>query len=292
VKTWSNGHLLKAPSISRDGNRIAVYDTRNGAVDIWTVDTRSGVTTRITGSGDSYAPTWARDDRVAFIGAGSAAGNAAGIFWASPDGDGAAERVPGSESRQPYNFSVSPDGRFLVVTEQPRTTKPTAPYVVAYAISLGTGGPRIPLVETTGNVAGTRVSPDGEWLTYQSDESGQDEVYVRPFLTGNGRVQLSNSGGHEPRWSRDGHRVFYRANGAFRAVTLDVGSGQARVARSDLLFPDRWERAPCAVHPDGKHFVMSSIVGEGPRIVISTNWWAEALAFSPPLSTPVRAGRQ
>jgi tRNA A-37 threonylcarbamoyl transferase component Bud32/WD40 repeat protein len=274
----SNGHLLKAPSISHDGNRIAAYDTRNGAVDIWMFDVRSGVTTKITNSGNSFAPRWARDDRVAFIQAGTYKGRPGGILWTSPDGGGAAERVPGTEERQPGNFSATGDGRYLVVVEQPRTTKQTAPYVAAYAVSLGTNGSRVPLIETTGNVGGVEVSPDGKWLAYQSDESGQNEVYARPFSTGTERVQLSNNGGAEARWSPDGHRVIYRANGAFRSVTLDLGSGQARVARSDSLFPDRWDGAAYAVHPDGKHFVMSSIVGEGPRIVIATNWWAEALA--------------
>ena len=71
-----------------------------------------------------------------------------------------------------------------------------------------------------------RLSPDGRWMTYESDESGTTEVYVRPFPDGaGGKWQLSRGGGRQPRWRADGKELYYVAGqGKFMSVDIDAGS--------------------------------------------------------------------
>ena len=100
--------------------------------------------------------------------------------------------------------------------------------------SQGVGGPGgsstsnvRPLVQTTFNELNGEISPDGRWLAYESNESGQEEIYVRPFPNVNGgRWQISVGGGTRPLWARSGKEIFYLggASGAMMSVPVEGGS--------------------------------------------------------------------
>ena len=134
-------------------------------------------------------------------------------------------------------------------------------------------------------------SPDGEWIAYQSDESGRFEIYVQPYLESGSRVEVSIRGGVEPLWSPDGRELFYRPldeNGLMSA-TIAEGSRLA-FAEPKRLFEGRYARHPFAtahgrnydVMPDGDHFVMiRPATATERRINVVTNWFDELRRLVP-----------
>ena len=110
--------------------------------------------------------------------------------------------------------SISPDSRTLVFVEGQGPG--AAPDRDLYLVSLE-GGPAEVLLNTEFNEQDGRISPDGRWLAYRSNESGRDEVYVRPFPdVESGRWQVSTAGGNRAEWGPDGRELFY--------LSADLGS--------------------------------------------------------------------
>jgi protease II len=134
-----------------------------------------------------------------------------------------------------------------------------------------------------------RVSPDGHWIAYASNESGQFEVYVRPFPNVNdGRWQVSTEGGDSPLWSPDGRELFYRNGDSVMAVIIEneatfKAEKPATLFRTtNIGFNFMIEGRTWDIHPDGKRFIMiqSAESGESstaiPRqINIVLNWFEE-----------------
>jgi serine/threonine-protein kinase len=123
-----------------------------------------------------------------------------------------------------------------------------------------------------------RVSPDGRWVAFVTDESGSDQVVVQPLSGPGARVQVSANGGTEPVWSRDGRRLFYRATRRFMAANVTTTPTFAVTSR-DILFGDTFvtAAAPHAnydVTPDGKRLLVLEPVDD-PQILIVHNWGAE-----------------
>jgi Tol biopolymer transport system component len=125
-----------------------------------------------------------------------------------------------------------------------------------------------------------RFSPDGRWLAYSSDESGQDEVYVRPFPGPGGRVQISADGGTEPVWSPDGKKVFYRSADAteFFAASLAFTPMPSVTARAKLFagpYQDEWDVADYDVTRDGKQLIVVRPLDGDRKIVVVLNYATE-----------------
>ena len=104
------------------------------------------------------------------------------------------------------------------------------------------------------------ISPNDRWLAYVSDETGRDEVYVRPFPEGSGRWLISAAGGTEPRWSRDGKELFYRnADTLFAVRVLTSSSSEFSAGERTALFTGNFMRNPrhanYDVHADGQRFI-------------------------------------
>ena len=125
-------------------------------------------------------------------------------------------------------------------------------------------------------------SPDGRWMAYSSDETGRDEVYVRPFPEGDAKTIVSMEGGSEPRWSPDGRTIYYQSlrDGVPMLIAAAVTAGsEFQVGAQTPLF-DISEFEPAAPHanydvsPDGTRFVM---VYQGPlsEMVFVLNWSEE-----------------
>src|SRR5205823_9514628 len=74
-------------------------------------------------------------------------------------------------------------------------------------------------------VRGAQFSPDGRWMAYASNETGNMEVYVSPFPSVNGKWQVSNAGGQEPKWRSDGKELFYMStDGKITAVSVSTSA--------------------------------------------------------------------
>ena len=264
------------PRISPDGRRIAVGigGRSAGGSDIWVYDVASKVLSRLTTSGDAFRPEWTPDGRrIAYLSTDSARQEA---WWAPADGSGPAKRLYSSPTSRISEITFAPSGDFAVLrVDDARTARD----IVLLPL---TGDPArrttIPLAATSANEVQARVSPNGRWLAYVSDETGEVEVYVRPFARSGGRVQISSGGGSEPVWSVDGKQLFYRAGGRFMAARL-AASPQLDVISREELFEDRFKpglfRSRFDMHPNGKHFVVLQPPEQLQEVVVVLDWITE-----------------
>ena len=153
-------------------------------------------------------------------------------------------------------------------------------------VSLEAEGEVSPLVQTAFNERNAEVSPDGQWLAYESDESGQLEIYVRPFPdVDTGRWPVSTGGGTQPLWARDGRELFYRSGAAVMVVSIQTGS--PFVAGSPaVVFERPYLVGPGGraydIAPNGQRFLMLREGADGDsqnappdRFIIVENWFEE-----------------
>jgi hypothetical protein len=130
-----------------------------------------------------------------------------------------------------------------------------------------------------GSQTAARVSPDGRWIAYESDESGRYEVYVQSFPASGGKWQISTAGGAEPRWRGDSKELFYVARGKLMAVEVKTGAstfeaGIPRTLFAPPLASDQ-RRNRYVVTADGKRFLVRTPVGETSMpITVVMNWTA------------------
>ncbi len=121
-------------------------------------------------------------------------------------------------------------------------------------------------------------SPDGRWLAYVSDESGNDEVYVRSFPGMEGRYQVSREGGAEPVWSPRGGELFYRSGPLLLAAQIRAGTSFEVVRRTPLFSDGSYlsdgTHAVYDVAPDGSHFVMVKRMEAGSYMTVTLNWFS------------------
>jgi len=183
--------------LSPDSSRIAV-EIRDQDNDIWIWDGHA--LTRLTSDPElDVQPLWTRDGLSIVF--GSARAGFSNLFWQKADGTGTVERLTNALYRQ-WPTSVTPDGT-LVITEEK----------AAGDISLlSMQGKRTmtPLLHTLFSERNGEVSPDGHWIAYQSNESGEAQVYVKPFPNVDaGRWTISGAGGTQPAWAPDGRELFY-----------------------------------------------------------------------------------
>jgi eukaryotic-like serine/threonine-protein kinase len=278
------------PRISPDGRRIAVGIREPGSarVDIWVYDIVSKVLSRLTTTGESFRPEWTPDGRrVAYLGTGSLQWQ----LWSAPaDGSAPGQLLYRSPTSRISEITFAPGGKLAVLrVDYPKTGRD----IVLLPLTGDSSAPAmLPLANTAANEIQPRVSPDGRWLAYVSDETGQLEVYVRPFPRAGGRIQISSGGGSEPAWSVDGKRLFYRGGGHFMAATLAVSPTPNVVSREEM-FEDRYKsglfRSRFDVHPDGKHFVMLQPAAQSQEVVVVVDWATELRSrMSAIRSTPPR----
>jgi hypothetical protein len=163
--------------------------------------------------------------------------------------------------------ALSPDGTTLVYTEG------TGPAGNFFKMPLSDPARRTPLFATRVWGLGASFSPDGRYLTYESLESGRSEIYVRPFPEGEGRVQVSTSGGILPVWSKTGE-IFYMDGSAILAASIATSGGSPTVSKPVVLFQTRGDTnlAPVfEVTPDGKTFYMLRTRGRD-QVSVILNW--------------------
>jgi eukaryotic-like serine/threonine-protein kinase len=261
------------PSWSPDGNRIAVTieDGSSSTSDVWVMNVASRVLSRVTTSG-GMRPSWTPDGRrIAYIGSASPSSD---IFTVPVDASAAPARlVTGRRFRE---IEFAPDGKSAVV----RIDQGTDATPDILAMTMDSAHTLTPLAATTFAERMPAISPDGRWIAYHSNETGHYEVYVRPFASGGGRVQISTDGGTEPRWAHDGKRLFYRGHGSFRVANLAIAGSAITVTSRDSLFEDRFftesgGRPGYDVHPDGKHLVVLRDASGKQSIVVVVNWLTE-----------------
>ncbi len=265
-------------SLSPDDTRLAVTIHGDPVGDIWIKDVVRGPLTRVTfGNSIVYRPAWMPDGAsLSYV---FEEGAASGVLRRQADGGGEVDTIVTS----PHTIAEavwSGDGSWLVY-------RITIPSRDIHALQPGTDTAGIPVVATPDfDERAPTLSPDGRWLAYQSDESGRDEIYIRPFPeAGAGRRQVSVAGGAEPLWAHSGRELFYRSPEG-RMVVVPVSTSPAlATGRAQPLFADTaYLRAPSYrgydVTSDDRAFVMLRMLPEDTRrssgqLILVENWFTE-----------------
>jgi serine/threonine-protein kinase len=263
-----------SPRFSPDGHRVALHIGQLYPSDVWVLNLVSGTLSRLTFGGTNMYPAWLPDGRrLSFV--SDREGPIQQLYSILIDGSGSAERVL-STANPIWEEAWSPDAQSLVY----RASSPTTGRDIWYR-SLRSDTTTQPVAATPFDERMPALSFDGRWVAYVSDESGRDEVYVRPVPPrGGGRWQVSADGGSQPVWARDGRELFYIHSGGLVAASV-VLTPTFRVDTRRTLFTGGFlfganQHANYDVSPDGNRFVMvASAPGEEPRVVVVLNWLQE-----------------
>lgn len=162
-------------------------------------------------------------------------------------------------------------------------------------ITIGSDAEPVWLLQESYEEENAQLSPDGRWMAYVSNESGEDEIYVRPFPNvDDDQVRVSNAGGEKPRWSRDGRELFYLELGPAgstddRMISVSVDSGETAFSFSERTPILNWpylsggRSLPYDVSDDGRFLAISFGRGEGTtdQIIIVQNWLDELRRIVP-----------
>jgi Tol biopolymer transport system component len=282
MRDGTNGARLGQPGVY-SGPRLS-FDQKTAAVavsgetmaqrDVWTFDIARNIPSRVTTDPDAdWFPAWFPDGgRIYF---GSTRLGITSVFEKA----GLSEEVKFGKTEArgaTYPNDVSADGRFLV-----NTLSTENGYDLAVTTLANPEKPE-PFLVTRFNEAQARFSPDGHWIAYTSDESGQFEVYVRPYPADNTiRTRISIAGGMQPEWRRDGKELFYiAADGKMMAVptstagaTFDAGTPvplfEVEVPEAIAPYPGHY-----AVSADGQRFLVNTVIDQPtkPALTVILNW--------------------
>jgi serine/threonine protein kinase len=244
--------------LSPDGTRLAY--TRDEEIEtVWVLDRARGTSTRLALEDWAMNPIWLPDGRSL-------------MYSAAPSGPpnvflrraGSNSEMLRKSNLQNWVTSVTPDGKLAIYDDNEPKTKWDI-----YAIPVDAPHTPRPLLTTEARERDGKISPDGKWLAFVSDESGAQEIYAVSFPALASRVQLSSGGGVSPRWSRDGRELYYFEPAADRLMAVRVSSagGELRAESPVALFA-----VPSALYdvtPDGKFLITQDQVNaDAPPLIV------------------------
>jgi eukaryotic-like serine/threonine-protein kinase len=275
------------PRMSPDGTKVALAINAGDKSDIWIWDLLRETMMRLTLNEASNCPLWTPDGkRIVFSVSGDR--RAEKLYWKAADGTGSDEALGSVKGKMYFTpSSWSADGKTLVAYG--RDVALDASHDIG-VMSMDGDHQWKPLLDEKYNEVNAEISPDGRWMAYGSNESGRNEVYVRPFPGANtGKWPVSMKGGFCPLWSPDGRTLYYRADDAVMAVPVETLPA-FKPGKPEILFrgtyvgPYGGDAHLWDISPDGKRFLMMKAVQstekapavEPPRrINIVLNWTEE-----------------
>ena len=275
---------LSNPSVSADGQRVAVARVTQRYANIWLFDgLREG---RLTSEprADRF-PVWSADGaRVVF----SRVEAAINLYQKRRNGSGDAEPVLATDESK-VATSASRDERFLFYNSVSNETN-----VDIWVAPLTSDRAPAVWLKTPFREGYAAASPDGRWVAYQSNESGRPEIYVRPFVppadrapaaVPDGQWQVSTNGGIHPVWRHDGNELFYLSPaGEMMAAPITATAGGVAPGAPVALFQtrvvggglDALQARQYDVAPDGRFLINTALEDGGAPITVIQNWHPEA----------------
>jgi serine/threonine-protein kinase len=255
------------PAISPDGKRIALI-LQGSSFDVWVDDLERDTLTRVSFGADDYRPHWSADGKKLGYDSSKSGHQQVYVKWGIAQG-GETVATDGPENKEFYGFT--PDGREIIFA---RKNKDTGWDLYAAAVE-GDHKPR-PLVEAPFDQRNACLSPNGKWLAYVSDESGQSEVFVQSMSDPGVRAQISSEGGTDPRWMRSGSEMLFLAKDRVMSVKFAPG-GALNPGKPTLFFEDKREWGGYDVAPDGRLVVAreADAKGTGSAINVVLGWFDE-----------------
>jgi len=265
----------KHPRLSPDGLRLAYTEFRESTENVWVYDLPSGPATQRTFETSNFLALWTLPDgeRLAFT---SYRTGPFDVYWMPANWSSTEEPLVAG----PYDqiaTSWSPDGKTLLFTE----SNPDTGYDIGLLSTEDGNMPQL-LLHESWDERNAVFSPDGNWIAYQSNSEGSDEVYVTPY-PGLIPKKISTGGGCNPAWSRDGKELFYRVGDKLIAVSIET-EPEFKVTGSEVLFEIRslaWTDDWCRnydVSGDGLRFLMVKQDEEesaANQLVVVQNWFEE-----------------
>ena len=266
------------PRVSRDGTQVALAIGGQSNTNIEVLDLARRTFRQLTFGPQAFAPIWTVDAQRLFFFSPS---RGAGLFWVAADGTGEAEKLGAG-----LPSGVTPDGKQVIFTAAPGARD-------VMALTLDASRRLAPLIQTQLNERNGAVSPDANWLAYESDSSEKAfEVYVRPFPgVSGGQQKVSTQGGMRPLWAPGGQELFYETpGGAIMGVHVDGRGGTWHASSPVKIVEGPYVPLPGSVRnfdvsTDGKRFLMvkaaPKIQATAPQIMIVENWAEELRQLAP-----------
>jgi serine/threonine-protein kinase len=265
--------------VSPDGTRIAMEVQDPANTDIWTYDVRRGTFERFTvAAGHDRWPLWTPDGQRIVFASGT------NLMWKAANGTGAAELFAAGLPfpARPYDWSRDKLG---LVYDQENVSSD-----LFFMAPNGKPEPQ-PLVVNEFRNHRPAVSPDGRWIAYTSNETGREEIYVRPFpAVGSGRWRISTDGAISPVWSPDGRELLYSSplDDAIFHVSIEAGTTfKAGIPKMLFRKPYYWGLAaggrPFDIGPDGRLLMIKEhgVTNDPPSIRVVLNWHEELKRLVP-----------
>jgi Tol biopolymer transport system component len=218
-----------SPAISPDGQRIALA-LQGSSFDVWVYDLGRGTLTKASFGGDDYRPEWSPDGKMLAYDSSKSGHQQVYVKHGIVQGDETAV-TDSPEDKEFYGWT--PNGREVIFA---RLNKETGWDL--YAAGAEGDHKLRPLVVAPFNQKDARLSPDGKWLAYVSDESGQPEVFVQEMSESGTRAQVSTDGGITPQWTRSGNELLFRSKNQVMSVKVSPG-GALNLGKPIVLFEDK-----------------------------------------------------
>jgi eukaryotic-like serine/threonine-protein kinase len=258
--------------ISPEGQQIAVSMPNPSALgrDLWIFDVVRNLRTRLTfDAADERSLIWSRDGtRVVF---NSDRAGHLDLYTKAANGTGSEELLFADQSEK-YPLAWSLDEQRLLYITAGGSTGNDLFLLSVSGNRKPTAFLNTPFSETPG-----RISPDGRWVAYTSNESGRAEVYVAPLEGRAGKWQVSTAGGSAPAWTRNGAEIIYLApDNSFMAADVNGTAAAFRVGAVKALFRPRIApvRYEYAVTPDGQRFLVNTLPEQtaASTVTVVVNW--------------------
>ena len=272
------------PRFSPDGRRIAVADLVNGHSQVFLYDRGSSTLSQFTLTGENIRPSWSPDGRRLVMSA-----NRTGQWdiWTAPAdrSDTGASAVEGPQVTGGSATFWTRDGKWIVFDGPPAEDTTSEGPRSEDIFTAATSGARTrrPVIATQANEQSGEVSPDGKWVAYASDQSGNYQIYVRPFLAPGGETLISPGLGAEALWLSD-HELAYAdpSNDSVMVATLEMGATVRVLQRRGLFDYSKYRHGSSSqrnydVSWDGKEIaVVRSVISDAtPPLTVALHWDTE-----------------
>lgn len=264
----------QVPRLSANDQELLLTVTESDETDVWVMNLYKGALHRVTFDGSAGAGVWNPDGQRITYTHTPRDGRPPNLFVKLTDDPGPGKPLAPSPNAQ-FAGSWSPDGKWLAYTELDPNTQ------LDVWVWSAPSQKRRPLLHTSFNESSPAVSPDGRYLAYVSNETGENEVFVCTFPACDRKWPISAEGGREPVWSDDGSELFYRDDHWMNAVSIETEPSFSQGAsRHQFEAPYDDAGATYANYDstrDGREFMMVQSVKEATaaKLVVVLNWSQE-----------------
>jgi len=240
--------------LSPDGRRLAAEVLEGTGKDIRVYDLERETWTQLSAGGFFFRPAWSPDGQSVVFGA------LGGLYWARSDGASQPQLLFLTSQAVAQPWSMTPDGKRLAFSDGNENAQQLWSVALESAGGrLKAGKPEQFLKSAFRDIEGF-LSPDGKWLAYESNSSGSEEIYVRAFPDNGGLWKISNNGGRNPIWSRNGRELLYQAGDQMMAVSYSANGGTFAPEKPRVWLAKVGGRAS-DLSPDGKRLLVVAPAG-------------------------------